>query len=119
MRAFEVHLNGKRLCVAGIGEDGVLTAIITYVARKDGNDLDLRVGGLVSRTGEHVDWSNQRLKTGDEIRLKIVKAASFDSPTRRRRPDAKEELASKKRYVRKVARELGWEVHTKRVKAKP
>jgi len=52
MRAFEVHLNGKRLCVAGIGEDGVLTAIITDVARKDGNDLDLTVGGLVSRTGD-------------------------------------------------------------------
>jgi hypothetical protein len=27
MRAFEVYLNGKKLCVAGIGEDGVLTTI--------------------------------------------------------------------------------------------
>jgi len=27
MRAFEVYLNGERLCVAGFGDNGVLTAI--------------------------------------------------------------------------------------------
>lgn len=114
MHAFEVHLNGKRLCVAGIGEDGVLTAFITDVARKDWNHLDLKVDGLVGKTGEHVVWSDQRLKTGDEVRLKIVDASSADRPKKRKKRDPQEELRAKKLYVRKVAKELGWEVRTKR-----
>ena len=120
MRAFEVHLNGKRLCVAGIGEDGVLSMVITDVARKERSHLDLRVGGLFSNTGEHVEWGVQRLETGDDVRVKIIESTSIDSPSRRRQPDPKEELASKKRYIRRVARELGWEVRAKRAtKAKP
>ncbi len=114
MRAFEVHLNGKRLCVAGIGEDGVLTAFITGIARKDWNHLDLKVDGLVGKTGEHVLWSDRRLRTGDEVRVKIVEAASADRPLRRKKRDPQEELRAKKLYVRKLANELGWEVRTKR-----
>lgn len=33
MIAFEVVLNEKRLAVGGIGDDGVLTAIVTLSAR--------------------------------------------------------------------------------------
>ena len=31
MIAFEVYLNGKKLCLAGVGNDGVLAAITDYV----------------------------------------------------------------------------------------
>jgi hypothetical protein len=50
MRAFEVSLNGKKLCLAGIGDDGVLTAIVDWVTGRDRADLFLEVGGLVSPT---------------------------------------------------------------------
>lgn len=34
MRAFEVWLNGKKLCLAGIGDDGVLSVIANWVVGK-------------------------------------------------------------------------------------
>jgi len=33
MRAFEVYINGERACLAGIGDDGVLTAIVSWVSK--------------------------------------------------------------------------------------
>jgi hypothetical protein len=46
MRAFQVGLNGKRLCLAGIGigNDGVLSCIVNWVARAGKGDLFLQVG---------------------------------------------------------------------------
>src|ERR1700686_3917331 len=59
MRAFEVSVNGEKLCLAGIGDDGVLTTIVTWAGRQGDRDLFLQVGGLISRTKEHVHWINQ------------------------------------------------------------
>lgn len=73
MRAFEVHLNGKKLCLAGIGDDGVLDASANWVGSKRGSDLFLQVGGLISSTKEHVSWVRQRrLHVGDKITVRIV-----------------------------------------------
>jgi len=77
MHAFEVSLNGKRLCVAGVGERGVLTTMISWVARDRTADLSMEVGGLANE--EHVKWVRQKkLRVGDEIRVEIVEAASVD-----------------------------------------
>lgn len=84
MRAFEVYLNGKKLCLAGIGNDGVLTTIVNWVARKGRGDLFLEVGGLVSSADEHVAWINQKpLRVGDQLRIKLVETSSVDEPTKR------------------------------------
>ena len=48
MRAFKVELNGKRLCVAGIGGDGVLSTMVDYIGNGRRKRLHLRVGGLFS-----------------------------------------------------------------------
>ena len=56
MLAFEIHVNGKRLCTAGIGEFGVLAANLIWVGsepHKDGRKkftkmdehASIRVGG--------------------------------------------------------------------------
>src|SRR5260370_17682489 len=89
MRAFEVYLNRKRLCVAGIGDDGVLNTMVDHVVGNGRNELYLRVGGLISPTMEHVLWRNQRLKAGDEVRVKIIESASSDRPKERHRRDPK------------------------------
>jgi hypothetical protein len=47
MRAYEVFLNGKRLCVAGIGSDGYISASITY--ESDPNATWIDVIGLQNR----------------------------------------------------------------------
>ncbi|MBZ5680986.1 MAG: hypothetical protein LAO24_12855 [Acidobacteriia bacterium] len=114
MRAFEVYLNGKKLCLAGIGNDGVLTTIVNWVARKGRGDLFLEVGGLVSSADEHVAWINQKpLRVGDQLRIKLVETSSVDEPTKRHRTDPAEQLKSKKRYVRMMAKELGWKIQAR------
>jgi len=63
MTAFEIHLNGHKVCTAGIGEPGVLGAHVSW-ARREGNqlaeELILHVGGLINSTREHVRWEEAR-----------------------------------------------------------
>jgi hypothetical protein len=114
MRAFRVYVNGKRLCVAGIGEHGVLTTTVTQAVGHGRDELFLNVGGLISPTGEFVDWVYQELKTGDEIRIKIVASKLADEPVRRRQDDPKANLKRQKKYVRDAAKKLGWKITTSR-----
>src|SRR5215470_14600368 len=110
MRAFNVSLNGKKLCLAGVGERGVLSAIVNWVAGDSGTDLFMHVGGLANE--EHIDWVKQKhLHVGDEIRVKVIDAGSVDKPDRKRRIHPAETLKAKKRYVRMMAKELGWKIH--------
>jgi DNA-binding helix-hairpin-helix protein with protein kinase domain len=111
MRAFEVFLNGERLCVAGIDGDGVLNAMVDHVKIKARDDLRLRVGGLVSATEEHLTWSQVGLTAGDEVRIRILESASVDEPERQKLRGAREtedELEEKKRFVRALAKKWGW-----------
>jgi len=82
MRAFEVSVNGERLCSAGIGDDGVLTTIVSWLARPSGGSMHLEVGGLISQTKEHVTWVRQKpLSLGDTVQVKIVEIEAADNPT--------------------------------------
>jgi len=113
MRAFDVSLNGKKLCRAGIGDDGVLSTIVNWVTSKGAGNLFLEVGGLVSTVDEHVKWVNQKsLQVGDTIQVTVVDAKSVDEPTRKQRPSETELLKARKRYVRKMAKQLGWKLQT-------
>jgi len=110
MRTFEIFLNKKRLCIAGLDDDCVLTAMIDCVSR-DGHRLDLHVGGLASTAGERVSWQDRRLRVGDEIRIRIANQKRADAPAKRFPTDSPaQKLESKKRYVRQCAKELGWEI---------
>lgn len=112
MRSFNVSLNGKNLCLAGVGERGVLSAIISWVAGDRGEGLFIEVGGLANE--EHIDWVKQKpLQVGDEICVKIVESGSADEPVRRRHNHPAETLKAKKRYVGKMATELGWKIETR------
>jgi|SRR5580658_4420253 hypothetical protein len=114
MRAFEVCLNGKKLCLAGIGDDGVLTAIVNWVKGRGGTDMFLQVGGLVSQVDEHVRWVNQKhLRVGDQIQIRVVEASAVDKPIERYRTDPKERLKAQKNYVRRMAKELGWKIQVR------
>ena len=122
MRAFKVYLNGKKLCLAGVGDDGVLTAITNWVCggRYTAADLFLEVGGLISPTREHVKWIKQNpLRVGDKIRVEIVETNSVDTPIERYRADSARDLENQKAYVRAAAKQLGWTVreHAKKSKS--
>lgn len=87
MRGLEVHLNGRKLCTAGIGPDAVLNTIVDVVGRKDELTEDdyhmmLRVGGL--ENDEFLIWARSKLRVGDEIRIRIVADEPFDAPSERK-----------------------------------
>ena len=110
MKAFEVFLNGDRLCLAGIAGRCVVTAIIGHVKGKVDpvDDLYLHVGGLISDTDEHVTWSSPQLNTNDEVRVRIIESDTADEPTKRVLRDSEEDLEQRKALVRATAKSWGW-----------
>ena len=73
-------MNGKELCIVGIGNDGVLSTTITHVPFRRRRETRLYVGGLVLPQNEHVRWTKALLRVGDEVRLKVVEAEAVDMP---------------------------------------
>jgi hypothetical protein len=92
MKAFLVHVNGERVCLAGV-DDGVLSAIVDWVG---GTTLDrkprteqfkMTVGGLESKSREHLLWDSRKLQVGDSVTITIVETDSVDPETKRYRGD--------------------------------
>ena len=128
MLCFEIYCNGEKLCTAGIGEFGVLSAILTWVSHEpeklkkwaeegtpstEPTRLEFTVGGLgrcVGEAGEHLKWVESDLNVGDEIRIRVVDVPSADPPSRRYEDDPGFVEEQRKEYVRKTAKELGWEI---------
>lgn len=104
MRAFNVAVNGKPICLAGIGDDGVLSATITYVPFRRRQDTRLYVGGLILPHNEHVRWRQLMLRLGDEVRIKVVEAKAVDRPRARFRRDAAAEAEAERRQLRILAK---------------
>jgi hypothetical protein len=119
MIAFEVHLNGKKVCTAGVGDLGVLSTIVTWRGTqpyKKGEQLvaeflTLDAGGL-SSSGEHLRWVGRKIKRGDEVSIKVVEVASADKPRERKRPNPAKDLRRQKEYVRRMAKQFEWKLQT-------
>lgn len=117
MFAFEVYINSCKVCTAGIGEPGVLSAQITSVDVSGGEKIPREttasIGGLVSRTREHVDWFNRRLRKGDEITLRIIETGDVSPVKRRRGAMTPAEIQKhEKAHFRRKAKEFGWKITT-------
>lgn len=98
MMRFELIINGEKICVSGIKEFGVLTAILSWVKRNPElydpenhgtfeewaeEELTLRLGGLESNNPQipkHVEWVRAALKAGDEIILRVLPPGEADLP---------------------------------------
>lgn len=110
MIAIEVTLNGERLCSAGVGTEGVLTAILTWVRRRgeDNEECSLSVGGMKSST--HVRWLQEDLRVGDEVGIKILDRTEVDSPSVTEPFSPAEDLKRQQEYVRRMAEQFGWRI---------
>jgi len=101
MIAIEVIKNGKRLCLAGAEDLGVLAASFSaggplgpksheFAGEVSKPQMRLRVGGITSRKGEadnYLDWIGQlEIKIGDVVTLKFVDVDKADSPVEGRDP---------------------------------
>lgn len=119
MLAFELQLNGKKICTAGIGEPGVLTSFITWVLGDGGSrqkgreEMFVRLGGLVSRTNQHLDWLRRPLRRGDEVSIRVVEVDVVDTPKRQRRESPTHQRRAQERYVRRMAKQFGWKIETR------
>jgi hypothetical protein len=80
MRAFAVSVNGKPLCTAGIGDDGVLSSHVTWSGSPGMGHIHMHVGGLDSPTNEHLRWSVKEIGVGDEITTRIIETEAIDEP---------------------------------------
>lgn len=108
MTVFDVFLNDRKVCRAGVGDDGVLSAIVSW-ARLTGpaaktarrlksprDETRLHVGGLAENT--HRNWTNRNLKAGDRVTIAIATAPSFDPPVQITPRDPRAEERQQRRY---------------------
>ena len=121
MIAFEVFLNGNKVCRAGVGDLGVLTTVLSWVRREGRNtetrepgkieeELTLNVSGLLSSKNEHVRWSESKVTIGDEVRVRVVSAESVDPPDDRSTEDPAADIGRQERYVEQMAKRFGWTI---------
>ncbi len=79
-----VHINGKRICSAGICGDGILSATLRVgnLKTRDGSVIDnisCSIAGIFDKK-HHTWFFDENLKSGDEILLKIEKLNNIDEP---------------------------------------
>ena len=84
MKAFLVAVNGQRVCLAGVGSNGVMGVTAQWTGGKGlevgslDESLKLTVGGLNTATREYVHWEAPAISTGDEITIKVVESETVD-----------------------------------------
>lgn len=92
MICFEVVVDGEKLCTAGVGDVGVLTATISWVENPNPSHdvgpsgIGLHVGGLTdtdSGEDEFVEWVKKRISVGNTVTVRIVETAESDPPVER------------------------------------
>ena len=116
MTVLDVYVNDRKLCRAGVGRDGVLTAIINWVKLTGaatgsmhgpmlpGQEARLHVGGLHKDT--HLSWIDRTLEVGDRISVLLAKSGAADPPERRKRRDPKQEKRMQRAYYLRLKKQF-------------
>jgi len=111
MRAFEIHLNGKKLCVAGMEHGTLLFSIGCSENKRGRGEVGLGMTGLKLDQGT-VRWQQRTLLLNDEVRIKIAEADVVDKPDVLQ-PAPRDTRKYEKAYVRRMAKEFGWTIQTR------
>ena len=88
MIAFVVSVNGQQVCTIGVGDSGMVGTNIFWVGQSgEPGRLSLDVGGLDTRTDEHIRWPDPpEIKVGDTITVQVIETDTVDPPTARQTP---------------------------------
>lgn len=78
MKALLVSVNGKRICLAGMPETGVLATHVTWSPREQ--RFAFNVSGLDD--GEYRHWKVPAVSVGDEVTIRILEVEDADPPHR-------------------------------------
>src|SRR5688572_30683610 len=103
MIAFEISIDGRKQCTAGVPDLGVASVIASRVRRvardpRSGQpipgrfeeELTLDVGGLShdpNGASVHLGWLREALNVGQQIAITIVETEAADPPRTRERED--------------------------------
>ncbi len=110
MRAFEIHLNGKKLYVAGL-EEGTLFFHVSCTQNKHvRGSVGLNVTALL-HSHETVRWQHRTLRMKDEVCIKIIETGTVDQPKVLQKAP-KDVRKYEKAYVRRMVKEFGWTIQT-------
>lgn len=108
MRAFQIYLNGKKLCVAGVELGDLLFSIACGENKQGRGGVGLGMTGCLL-TQETIRWQQLSLQMNDRVLIKIVEtkaADKFEVLQKAPRDSRKYEKA----YVRRMAKEFGWTI---------
>jgi hypothetical protein len=106
MKAHEVFINGRRVCLAGVGDDGVLSTIVNWVGDPSGDDYCLTVTGLDNRTGQHFKWDIPPVEVGAEVLVRLVEVPAVDSPSEWTQYEKQVGVELCRRYFRECGAQL-------------
>jgi hypothetical protein len=121
MIAFEISIDGRKECTAGLPDPGVTSVIASCVRRSVGDsaepgsggteeELMLDVGGLHHEpdgTSVEVRWLNRPLQPGQVITLAVIETATADPPRITEREEPVERQRRKQEYYQRLRQELG------------
>jgi lipocalin len=109
MRAFEIYLNDKKLCVAGLDQGTLSFGIGCFENSRCRGEVGLSMTGMLLLTLETIRWQHRALRINDEVRVRIVESPKSDNYKVLQKAPA-DERKYEKAYVRRMAKEFGWTI---------
>jgi hypothetical protein len=109
MLGMEIILNGTRLCIAGVDDEGVTAVVDLHTWRlPDGSCPASALRVFAIKDFDHLQWPGaENLQPGDEIVLRVVDVSEFDLPTRARRKSAEDDEAQERLRYEDLKRKYG------------
>jgi hypothetical protein len=123
MIAFEISIDGRKTCTAGVSDLGVTSVMASWVRRVSRDptsgepipgrfeeELTLDVGGLThdpDGASVNLRWLQQSLQVGQLITVAVVETEEADSPRTRDREDPTWIAQRKREYYERLKREYG------------
>jgi hypothetical protein len=125
MISFQISIDGRKICTAGVGDAGVTSVTASWVRRPSPEpasddavsgrfeeELTLDVGGLThdpDGASVHVSWLRQPLRVGQQVTIAVVDTTAVDAPRTREREDPTLAAQRKRAYYERLKREYGEE----------
>ena len=109
MLGMQIVLNGTRLCVAGLDDEGVTAVVDLHAWRlPDGNYPPSTLQVFAIKDFDRLEWRGaEKLQAGDEIVIRVVDVSEVDQPTRSRRKSAEEDERQERLRYEDLKRKYG------------
>ena len=116
MAVLDVYVNDRKVCRAGVGREGVLTAFVNWMKltrgsagmmhgpQQPGEEARLHVGGL--RKDTHLSWVERHLEVGDRVTVVVGKSGTADPPERQQRRDPQQEKQMQRAYYLRLKKQF-------------